>query len=199
MTTIIGIQKPDGCEIWADGRVTDGDYRPYEGEMPKAVERGEYLLAPAGPGAACDFITQGWLPPPFRGAQAYREMVSSFVPALRAEVREATGYDLSDSSNAERLSLLVGVHGVLYCIATDGTVLLHSDGFYAIGTGAQYALGALYAEATPARAMHIAQMNDIYTGKVDTILWQPKPGFGVPNVGSTDDDSSPEPSLRVAS
>lgn len=195
MTTIIGVQSEWGCSIYADGQTTAGDYRPFsDPALRKVVKRGEYLLATAGPGAVSDAVAQGWMPPPFSGRDGYREMVTTVVPHLRRFLSKELNYDMSPTVEGDKFTALIAVHGVIYEVEVDGTVLIHPDGLFGIGTGAPYAIGALYAGADIGSALRIAEVNDVYTGPPFVMEQQPKPGREVPtNDRSTDDDSSTEP------
>jgi ATP-dependent protease HslVU (ClpYQ) peptidase subunit len=62
----------------------------------------------------------------------------------------------------------------LFEVASDFSVLVRRDGYYGVGTGASYAIGALSAMATPQEAMQIAIENDIYSGGAIQSVFQEK-------------------------
>lgn len=170
MTTIIGMQWPWGCEIAADGRTSE-DGRPFNGRsMVKVVARGEYLLAAAGSGGACDYITHAWRPPAYKGGDVYEFLVSHFSPTLQKAL-STNGFSPQNEEGVGT-SILVAVAGEVFQIATDGTVMQDVDGTYGIGTGAPYAIGAIEAGADIDEALRIAAQYDIYTGEPFTILKQ---------------------------
>ena len=170
MTTIIGMQWPWGCEIAADGRTSD-DGRPFNGRsMVKVVARGEYLLAPAGNGGACDYITHAWRPPAYKGGDVYEFLVAQFSPTLQKALN--TNGFVGQKDDDAGAPMLVAVAGEVYQIASDGTVMEDADGLYGIGTGAPYAIGAIEAGAELEEALRIAERFDIYTGAPFTILKQ---------------------------
>lgn len=174
MTTIVGVEHVWGCTLMADGMTTGGDNRRYAGQgMEKIVKRGEYLLAPGGAGAACDAVA-AWLPPPAQRKVDVKWMRSEFVPAMRAALREQ-GIELTGKEEPG-LEVLVAVHGRIYLIASDGTILTHQSGFMALGTGAAYAIGALWHGATPRQAMETAIAEDANTGYPIQVMKQPRPG-----------------------
>lgn len=174
MTTIIGVEHVWGCTLMADGLTTGGDNRRYAGRgMEKIVKRGEYLLAPGGAGAACDVIA-AWLPPPAPESVDIRWMRKKFVPALRAALREH-GIEMTGKEEPG-IEVLVAVHGRVYHIASDGTILTHMSGVMALGTGAAYAVGALHYGATPRQAMETAIAEDASTGYPIQVMKQPRPG-----------------------
>lgn len=173
MTTIIGMQWQWGCEIGADGRTSD-DGRPFNGRsMVKVVARGEYLLAAAGNGGACDYITHTWKPPSYRGGDTYEFLVSTFSPNLQKAL-STNGFVGSKEDDAGA-PMLVAVAGDLFQLASDGTVMQDAEGIYGIGTGAPYAIGAIEAGAELHEALTIAERYDIYTGEPFTVLRQVKP------------------------
>ena len=171
MTTIIGTQWQWGCEIAADGRTTS-DGRVYDGShMVKVVLRNEYLIAAAGSGGACDYITHAWRPPAFRGDSEYEFFVAYLSPHLQKALSLNDFLPLKDDDG---LQILVAVNGYVFQIESDGTVLHSDSGFYGIGTGAPYALGAIEAGAETSEALEIASMYDIYTGPPFTRVKQVK-------------------------
>lgn len=173
MTTIIGLQWDWGCEIAADGRTSD-DGRPFNGRsMVKVVARGEYLLAAAGNGSACDYITHTWKPPAYKGGDVYEFLVTQFTPSLQKSLN-INGFSGSKEEDAGA-PMLVAVAGEVYQVATDGTVMQDTEGVYGIGTGAPYALGAIDAGADICEALRIAERYDIYTGAPFTVLKQVRP------------------------
>lgn len=173
MTTIIGIDDIHECELIADAQTTS-DNRPYRhSQMGKLVRRGDYILAGAGSGFACDLVQYVWMPPPWDGSEPAGFMRSVVVPHLRGTL---DGNDWQPNAEKdETLVMLVGLAGRIFQIESDFTVLMRSDGLYAIGSGAAYAIGALEAGASADEAMQIAARNDIYTGLPSERMVQVKP------------------------
>ena len=162
MTTIIGIEDINGCLLLADSQTTNGDRPYFDSSLAKIIQRGDYLLAVAGSGRAADIINWRWKTPSVEHtANLYEFMITHVVPSMRASLT-ANGYPTSNEEDV--FVVLIAVHGRIFEIETDGTVLVRQDGVYGIGTGAPYALGAIAAGATPDEAMQIAVRNDIYTG-----------------------------------
>lgn len=160
MTTILGIQSEDHCVIAADSATTAGDRTFASSLQPKIVESGDYLLACAGMSVATDVVMYVWKPPVARTDDIYRHMVGTVVPSLRhaMAVNDVTFKD--DDS----LQILLAYGGLLFQIESDYSVLHRDDGVFAIGSGAQYAVGAYSAGASIQEAVEIAAENDIYTG-----------------------------------
>jgi hypothetical protein len=175
MTTIIGEQLTGGCQIYADTRTIDGQYRPWDTKaMPKAIERAEYLLAASGSGDLCEYVLHAFrLPmPPSHPSKDYSFMCGDFVPMLRRALREDFDFAWSGEDPGKRsLTVLVALRGRLYQLAEDGTVCtgLYS---YGIGSGAAYALGAIATGATVEAAMEAAALLDANTGRDHITLIQ---------------------------
>ena len=150
--------------IAADGQTTSGD-RPFESRhQPKIVTRSDYTFATAGKGYACDVAQFHWVPPVSQtgtGVSAvYMHVVKSVVPSLR-DAFDRAGVTFEGD---ESFQMILAHRGVLLQIESDFTVLLDESGWYAIGSGAPYALGALAMGATPEEAVRTAAMFDIWTG-----------------------------------
>jgi ATP-dependent protease HslVU (ClpYQ) peptidase subunit len=62
-----------------------------------------------------------------------------------------------------RFHFLLAVNGQLFDIDQDLAVSKSADGIYAVGSGADFAIGALHAGATPLQAMEIASKVSAYT------------------------------------
>ena len=164
MTTIVAKITPTRVHIAADSLVTAT--RKYSHpQMAKIVERGPYIIAGAGESAACDIIQHIWKPPaPIAADRAdlYHFIVSRVVPSMKQCFKD-NDYKLEDDSDETRFSFLIAINGTVFEVADDFSVALNRSGFYGVGSGSSYAIGALHAGATPALAMKIAAENDAYT------------------------------------
>lgn len=173
MTTIIGIDDMRDCELVADSQ-TSSDNRPYRHhQLGKLVRRGDYIIGAAGSGLACDLTQYVWSPLPYDGTDPAHFVRSQLVPDLRSTLDSNDWQTNVDKD--ETLQLLIAVAGCIFQVESDFTVLMRSDGLYAIGSGAAYAIGALEAGASPNEALQIAARNDIYTGLPGERMTQEKP------------------------
>lgn len=84
------------------------------------------------------------LPEPKRDLDAF--MATTFVDALR-DCLKAGGFAGKDNEREEGGTFLVGVRGRLFTVYGDYQVGQSADGFAAVGSGDQVALGALFATA----------------------------------------------------
>lgn len=158
MTTIIGIQGDFFAVVCADSRVTevDSDGTATQSmslkEMGfKVAQNGRWLMGVAGDVRAINILTHAFNPPTppvnLRGRKLDHFVTTKFIPSLRA-CFDSEGYSnpLTEGSthNAEHSSVIMAaVNGTIYVIDGDYSWLSDSFGVYAIGSGAQFALGSL--------------------------------------------------------
>ena len=127
--------------------------------MKKIAQRGALLIAGAGEVAPCDIAQNIWIPPQFTAKDkkdVYRYMITKVMPSLRKCLTE-NGYNFDeDKKDGMRFQFLIAAGGEIFDIDEDLSVMKSDDNMYAIGSGGSFALGALYAGATPEHAMEIA-------------------------------------------
>jgi ATP-dependent protease HslVU (ClpYQ) peptidase subunit len=170
MTTVIGIQYPDKCILYADSVVVGNNSTPFKHRsMTKIVKRGQYLIAAAGDFRVLQFVHHIWEPPtPTQDdlKDTFHFMIASVMPSLRDDFKE-NGFDPQDKDDkGERsmsFSLLICLNGTIFDIDEDLTVTLSDTNFYGIGSGSVYAVGALHTGATAIKAMEIAEKLDVNT------------------------------------
>jgi len=172
MTTIIGIQSKGSCLLAADSRTTNEYGRPYHHEkVAKLTERGEWIIAGAGDPQACDIVQHLWAPPKQTIKDDYKYIVSKAALSIR-DCLKKNGYERDKSDPDGGFIFLIAYKGTLYEIDETFTVYMRDDGFYGIGSGSRWALGALQAGADWKVALEIAEKNDIYTGSPFTHITQ---------------------------
>lgn len=171
MTTIVGVQHKDYCEIHVDSRVTDDSGRIFSHpDMMKFAERGSLIIAGSGEVLPCDVAQNIWNPPRLLAADKqniYKFMITKVMPSLR-EVLAKNGYNFDeahDKKEGERFHFLIACNGELFDVDQDLSVTRDQSGVYAVGSGAPYALGALYAKASPLDALKIAATLSAYTAE----------------------------------
>lgn len=161
MTTIVGVQYDGFCELVADSLVSNDTGRTWiHPDMTKINRRGTFLIAGAGEVAACDITQHIWNPPipnEKDKRDIYHFMITKVIPSLR-EALKANGFnfDKADDSGNSRFQFIMAVNGELFDIGDDLSVMRSADGYYAIGSGADLALGALHAGAEAQEAVEIA-------------------------------------------
>lgn len=165
MTTILAIQHKNKVVFGADSQVTAGNGRiQRHEEMVKITQRGQFLIAGSGEVAPCDIAQHIWKPPNPKGNEwndIYHFMVAKVIPSLKACFKEQE-YKW-DKDEEEKFNFLIALSGQVFEIADDMSIALDSTGFYGIGSGSSYAIGALEAGATMEQALDIAARNDAYT------------------------------------
>lgn len=86
------------------------------------------------------------LQPPEPARDLERFMATTFIDAIRACLKEG-GWAKKDNDREEGGTFLVGVRGRLFTVYDDYQVAEAADGYAAVGSGDDIALGALFATA----------------------------------------------------
>ena len=165
MTTIIGVQTSRGCLIAADSRVTTDKGRPAQHlSVSKISKLGRYFVAGAGIAQPCDVIQHCWKPPSISksaGKDPFHFAITELVPSLRELL---TAHQIVTKSDDDGFELLIAFRGHLVEVDSDFNVSMRDDGIYGLGSGSDFAIGALLAGANWKRALQIAATNDVNTG-----------------------------------
>lgn len=166
MTTIIGVEYGNRCVVLGDSRIV-GDSKIYSHpDMVKVITNGNYLVGVAGDVRALQVVLHTWKPPAFLAkdrTNVFQFMVNKVAPSLKQLLTDVGLLDSKSPDKDFEINIIVGLNGSLFEIDSDFAVSRNSDGYYAIGTGGDFALGALYAGVTPEQAADIAATNDSKT------------------------------------
>ena len=168
MTTIVGVQHEDYCEIHVDSRVTDDDGRIFSHpDMLKFAERGALIIAGSGEVLPCDIAQNMWTPPRLLAEDkknVYKFMITKVMPSLRKVLMD-NGYNFEEpkEKNDTRFHFIIACNGELFDVDQELSVTRDISGIYAVGSGASYALGAVHAGASPLKALEIATTLSAYT------------------------------------
>lgn len=166
MTTIVAVQYPDKVVIGADSQVTGGGGRIQKHiDMAKITKRGSYLLAGSGEVAPCDIFQHIWKPPSPKGVEwndLYHFVIAKVIPSLKQCFKEHE-YKWDKEDDETKFSFLVCLGGRVFEISDDMSITIDDSNFYAVGSGSNYAIGALEAGATLEEALAISAKNDAYT------------------------------------
>lgn len=167
MTTIIGLQYDDHCEIAVDSRVTDDNGLIYSHpDMMKYAVRGAIVAAGSGEVGPCDIIQNMWVPPRLLvedKKNIYKFMITKAMPSLRKCLTD-NGYNFNDTSkDGERFHFIMACNGELFDVDEYLSVIRREDGRYATGSGGQLALGALAMGATALEALEKVSELSAYT------------------------------------
>lgn len=188
MTTIVGVQTPTYAVLGADTQITYGE-RAFRGDgQAKIINKNGVLIGIAGDAYAGQILSYLWSPPAPKSIRDIDNFVASqVVPSMRS-ILSNNGYDPDkDRGNEGGIDILLAVEGRLYQLANDLTYFRDKDGFYAIGSGGDIALGFLYAKKsslegsdtvinrTVRSAIAASSHFDINTGgAVDILISRPK-------------------------
>jgi len=147
VTCIVGIAETGKVWMGGDsGSICNGIVN-VDG-TPKVFRKGEFLIGCCGLARISDVVRFLFNPPPVKG-DVTAHMARRFVPAL-AKCFERAGLQppKEDEGAAYAGSVLVGVRGALFLV--DGSFALTNevDGYNAVGSGCEVALGAMYAART---------------------------------------------------
>ena len=143
MTCIVGIQSKDkvfiggdsaGVAVWHLERRADS----------KVFKNGSFLIGFTTSFRMGQLIRYKFEPPAIKDQQdIYEYMVVDFVDALR-ECLKSGGFARVENERETGGSFLVGFKGRLFKIGDDFQVGETLDGYDAVGSGFEYALGSLY-------------------------------------------------------
>jgi ATP-dependent protease HslVU (ClpYQ) peptidase subunit len=136
--------------------------------MVKVVTNGNFIIGAAGDVRALQVILHTWKPPAAVAKDKeniFQFMISKVVPSLKQQLNDYGLLDTKSSDKEFELYVLIAFNGNIFEIDSDFAVSRSDSGYYGIGTGGDYALGALYAGATPEQAASIAALNDSKTAE----------------------------------
>jgi ATP-dependent protease HslVU (ClpYQ) peptidase subunit len=144
MTAIVGLTHNGGVYIGGDSAGVSGLSLMVRADT-KVFHNGPYLFGFTTSFRMGQLIHHAFVPPKPKGTLE-RFMPTTFVDALRGCLKEG-GWARKDSEREEGGTFLVGVRGRLFMVHEDYQVGQAADGYAAVGSGDQIALGALYATA----------------------------------------------------
>lgn len=145
MTTIAAIQGPSWVVVGYDSQVSESDGRSYKlpPESPKCFEVGDYLIGIAGDYRAVNVLSHNFVPPEAgknSGADLDRFMTAKFVPSLK----KCFDNNFYGKESEQGSLLMVVVNATAYEIGPNYDCIRDTKGLYALGSGGNFALGALY-------------------------------------------------------
>lgn len=142
MTTVVGLVDGGKVYMAADRRITNG--WQYEDGAEKITRRGEMLIGYAGIVRGAQIVRYMFdIPEHPEDVGAERYFVAHFIPALRQAFKDEAYAAVESNQETHDSGFLVGYRGALYDIESNYAVLKGHRGLCAIGSGSEYALGAL--------------------------------------------------------
>lgn len=191
MTTIVAVQGDNFAVVCSDSRIATVDEDGYVSQITtlregngKVASNGKYLLGAAGDMRAINLLHHVYQPPTVPPATTGKKLdqffTSKVIPSVR-ECFEQHGYALPDTNEKKHIAehdstVLVVLGGVIYVIDGDYSWTSDAQNYYALGTGAPYALGALQvsrgkrklsisqAKTLALKAINVAAKFDPHTG-----------------------------------
>lgn len=160
MTTVVAVQGDGFAVLGTDSRISSIDSDGYvsrihtvSSNICKIAQVGGMLIGIAGDVRAINLVSYSLpvAPPPhsLKGKKLDEYVTNKFIPALR-NCFEVNGYSPPPKESAEHAAehgseILLAVNATIYQIDNDYSWSNDASGLYAIGTGGQYAIGALAA------------------------------------------------------
>lgn len=144
MTCIVGLENNGTVWMGGDSAGTAGNMHQRVRRDKKVFVRGEFIFGFCGSFRMGQLLQHNLvLPSPQEGNDDVSYMVNEFVSSVRTCLEEEN----KSLSEDEKLTpyFLVGYRGKLYNIQSDYQVGQAEDGFDAVGSGADIAMGAMYA------------------------------------------------------
>lgn len=113
---------------------------------PKVFRVGDFVIGCAGSFRAAQVLRYRFTPPrPAEGQDVYAFMVTSFVDAVRAALRDAGVERLHEEVETGLGEFVVGYRSRVFLVEQDFQVAEAASGYASAGVGCQVARGALYA------------------------------------------------------
>ena len=145
MTCIVGLVN-DGV-VWIGGDSLAGDTSTYvvsSRKDPKVfIHGGEFLIGYTSSFRMGQIIRYHFIPPKIVVSDLYWYMVTKFVKELRVKLLEE-GFSTKENNRELGGEFLVGIRGRLFGIHSDFQVSEAREGYTAVGSGYQLALGSLH-------------------------------------------------------
>lgn len=146
MTCICGLEG--NGKVWIGGDSAGStDYSIATFSEPKVWLDGEFAYGYCDDGRYGSVLRWGFNPPKPPKTQIEKYFAMRFVPALREAFKSDLDAQPSEAGKYPQIEFLMGLRGRLYCFGSNWEVMRCRDGFYAVGSGADLAMGAMYGSA----------------------------------------------------
>ena len=145
MTCIIGVVENGNVHMAGDC-AGSSEWETRKLAFPKVFRNGELLIGVCGLPQAIHVVRYNFAPEPQPGGDDDMKYIVNVVAGgIRSVLRVAEIIPATMTDEMPAITFLVGYRGHLYEIDHSFQVVEWSDGFNAIGSGREYALGVLYA------------------------------------------------------
>lgn len=162
MTTIVMVEKQKTVDIAWDSQVSSG-YGGEELEQEKVFEASGIIYGVAGAVRVANLIEGLQIKPPTNLSDKDTDTwVSRYmIPRIQQTLREHGALEQDQYMEA---GILAVVNARVYSIGGDFSRVRNTSGRYVLGSGSNYAKGALDAGASAEQAVKVAAKNDVWTG-----------------------------------
>lgn len=163
MTTIVAVEGENDIKFAWDSQTTWMGRAMLGGV--KVFENGPVTFGVAGGARSADILKHMSIPDRKDYEPGYNNeswIVRTLVPAIVAEFKEVEASDAGSFDTDSHIILVVG--GEIGYLSSNLSWVTDSSGVYAVGSGSDYAIGALMAGVSVKRAVEIASQWDLYTG-----------------------------------
>jgi len=176
MTTVVGIAHNDKVYIGGDSQITSG-WQKTQSEDCKVFRRSDLIFGCSGAFRFTNIVRYHFDPPYYAGAHSDMEYICvHVVENIRKLCKELGQSKITANQEDSESNFLVAYRNQIYQISGDFAVNQNDSDLYTLGSGREYALGALRALDNLApieriqRAIEIAASFDIGTSGPITIL-----------------------------
>lgn len=165
MTTLIAVQTVDDVELGWDSQMTRANEVSQQ-VAPKMFVNNGVIYGVAGLNRARDVMETANFPD-YDGSDPRLWLIREWVPNAKALLEENPA--LADEEGSVEFSVLMVVGGQVFQMDSLFNPTQSTVGIYTMGSGGDYARGALFAGATLMDALHVAADIDPYTGGALTV------------------------------
>lgn len=144
MTCIIGLKDNKQIVMGSDSRIMSGNFI-FNSNSNKIIEFENMLIGFCGSCRIHDTINSSFvMPDNSAGKSDLQYLQSTFVNAIREclECAKTSFVEENSTASMDKSALLILYHDKFYTVECDYSILEYSD-FVAIGSGSDFALGAL--------------------------------------------------------
>lgn len=166
MTTVLAIEKAGDVTFASDSQVSVGGMK-HPDSFQKVFRNGDVVFGLAGKVRTANilrFMDVPRIDPKLKGDEVDRWVTKTLIPAMQTALTDARAVEDDKGELDTSSHVLVAVKGRCYRIGADFSWFRTGTGIYGIGSGSDYAMGALHAGAPILDALKIASKLDSYTG-----------------------------------
>lgn len=157
--------KPRGVVFACDDQTTAG-YQKY-GSGAKVFKRGPVTFGFAGAVRDKNLLQHALKVPKFdlkAESDPHKWVVTKLIPAIQKTLEENGSLENDKGFTSSDSHLIISVKGLCGYVGHTFSLWGTDEDMWAVGSGSEYALGAMTVGATPQEAVTVAGLHDIGTG-----------------------------------